>query len=484
MARHSSPQGRHALQPRPEPVHRRSVPEPGAHRALNVFAPVRRRVAAVAVAGGALSLTGTAAAAWVEAAQAPEPADAALAAVPAGRTVALAAEAQQVAGSTAVLAPPPALDPAALVSSTAAAGTVAARPGRSAAPARPTDADQPARTPEPTRIPEPARTDDSGDAARRADAKRSAEADRRAVPHGGMRADDRSSDSDSDSDSADDRNADTEDGGSDDASSDDASSDDTSSDDTSSDDTSDGGDTAATVPPADGGLSAPGLVPSTGGATASRFPAELIDPKNWYLTLPTGKQGDPDIVEGSKLASYSSRFFALNQARDGVVFTANAGGATTSGSHFPRSELREMNGSEKASWDGRKGRHTMEIVEAITETPTVKPDVIAGQIHATTDDLMQIHLSGTKLRVKYADGQKFADLDPDYRLGTMFAIKIESAGGRVKVWYNGALKADLPISSATSYFKAGVYTNSNTSKGDKATEDGQVVIRSLTVRHQ
>jgi Alginate lyase len=229
--------------------------------------------------------------------------------------------------------------------------------------------------------------------------------------------------------------------------------------------------------------SATGAVPaSTGQPVSGSLPSQLIDTKNWYLTLPTGKEGNPDIVEGSTLAGYHSQYYQLNAAKDGVVFTAGTGGATTSGSQYPRSELREMSGSQKASWDGRRGRHTMEIVQAITETPGQKPDVIAGQIHATTDDLMQIHLSGQQLRVKYDDGQKFVDLDPNYRLGTMFDVKIESAEGRVKVWYNGQQKADLPISSSTSYFKAGVYTNSNPSKGDGSGE-GQVVIRSLDVRH-
>ena len=78
---------------------------------------------------------------------------------------------------------------------------------------------------------------------------------------------------------------------------------------------------------------------------------------------------------------------------------------------------------------------------------------------------MQIHLSGQNLRVKYADGQKFVDLDPNYKLGTMFNVKIESAGGRVKVWYNGQQKADLPISSATSYFKAGVVREQQPEQG-------------------
>jgi hypothetical protein len=222
--------------------------------------------------------------------------------------------------------------------------------------------------------------------------------------------------------------------------------------------------------------------PATGGRVASKFPAELIKTDQWYLTLPTGKEGSPDTVEGSKLATYHSEYFALTPARDGIVFTANTDGVTTKNSKYPRSELREMNGEEKASWDGREGKHTMEIDQAITQTPQAKPDVIAGQIHATDDDLMQIHLSGNQLTVKYADGKKKVLLDGDYQLGQRFNVKIESSDGHVKVWYDGALKADLPISSSTSYFKAGAYVNSNGSKGDSSAA-GQVVIYGLDVTH-
>ena len=142
-----------------------------------------------------------------------------------------------------------------------------------------------------------------------------------------------------------------------------------------------------------------------------------------------------------------------------------------------------MNGEEKASWDGRKGTHVMELDQAITKTPDAKPDVIAGQIHGTSDDLMQIHLSGKELTVKYADGKKKVSLDDDYQLGTRFKVKIESSGGHVKVWYNGQEKADLPISTSTSYFKAGAYVNSNTSKGEKSSAEGQVVVYNVDVKH-
>jgi Alginate lyase len=218
-------------------------------------------------------------------------------------------------------------------------------------------------------------------------------------------------------------------------------------------------------------------------ARAVRFPAELIDPSKWYLTLPTGSEGRPDTVDTKDLATYASKWFQLNDAKDGVVFTANAGGATTENSHYPRSELREMINGENASWDGRSGTHTMELEEAITKTPATKPDVISAQIHGGDDDIMQIHLSGSKLTVKYADGDKEVVLDPSYKLGKRFRAKIQSAGGTVKVWFNGELKASLPINGTGNYFKAGAYVNSNPEKGANPSDVGQVVIYGLKISH-
>ena len=228
---------------------------------------------------------------------------------------------------------------------------------------------------------------------------------------------------------------------------------------------------------------APTAAPTGEGRTADQFPAELIDTNEWYLTLPTGKAGKPDTVEGSKLAQYHSKYFELTPARDGIVFTANAGGVTTKNSKYPRSELREMDGEKKASWDGRKGTHVMELDQAITQTPKSKPDVISAQIHGGEDDLMQIHLSGKERTVKYADGKKKVVLDDDYQLGERFKVKIESSGGKVKVWYNGQERCNLPINDTTSYFKAGAYVNSNTSKGEKSSAEGQVVIYDVDVQH-
>jgi len=167
-----------------------------------------------------------------------------------------------------------------------------------------------------------------------------------------------------------------------------------------------------------------------------------------------------------------------------VVFTAPVDGATTRNSSYPRSELREMNGTEEAAWSNGSGTHTLRATEAVTELPESKPELVTAQIHGGDDDVMQIRLEGSRLMVQYADGAEHITLDPDYRLGTPYDIEIVAAASSVRVGYNGELKAELPLSGSTWYFKAGAYVQSNPTKGDTATAAGQVVIYSLEVDHR
>jgi Alginate lyase len=234
-------------------------------------------------------------------------------------------------------------------------------------------------------------------------------------------------------------------------------------------DASDGGQAASTVTAGD-------------GRTAS-MPAELIDTNDWYLTLPTGKQGSPDTIDGSKLANYHSKFFDLNQQRNGIVFSAGADGVTTKNSHYPRSELREMNGSEKASWSNESGTHTFDVREAFTKLPDSKPEVVGVQIHDAEDDVMQIRLEGQKLMVQYNDGKSEAILDPNYKLGTPFDTKIVAADGKVDVLYNGQKKAELPLEGSGWYWKVGAYVQSNGDHGDGGNSSGAVTVYRANITH-
>jgi hypothetical protein len=117
---------------------------------------------------------------------------------------------------------------------------------------------------------------------------------------------------------------------------------------------------------------------------------------SWYLTLPTGKPGSPDTVKLPALKTYSSKFFELTPAGDGVVFRAWHGGVTTQNSPNPRSELRECNADGSlAWWPMRTGRHAMTVVGQVNRLTKVQPHVVLHQIHGRNDDTTVWRLEGT-----------------------------------------------------------------------------------------
>jgi hypothetical protein len=242
---------------------------------------------------------------------------------------------------------------------------------------------------------------------------------------------------------------------------------------------------AEDLKPSDGSDDAASSTPSSAEVKPgdASMPAELIDTNEWYLTLPTGKKGSPDTIDGSKLANYHSKFFALNEQRNGIVFSAGADGVTTKNSHYPRSELREMDGSKKAAWSNTSGTHTFDVREAFTQLPDSKPEVVGVQIHDDKDDVMQIRLEGKKLIVQYNDGKSEQVLDPSYQLGTPFDTKIVAAGGKVDVLYNGEKKATLPLSGSGWYWKVGTYVQSNGSHGDGSSSTGAVTVYKADIAH-
>jgi hypothetical protein len=166
-----------------------------------------------------------------------------------------------------------------------------------------------------------------------------------------------------------------------------------------------------------------------------------------------------------------------------VVFSVPAGGVTTENSKYPRSELREMNGGEKAAWTNTSGTHTLEVCQAITKVPPAKPELVAAQIHDGNDDVVQIRLEDKALVAQYADGASQVVMDPDYALGTPFQVRIVAADRRVVVFYDGQQKAELPLEGSGWYWKVGAYVQANTGTGDDAGAVGEVVVHALNAVH-
>ena len=219
--------------------------------------------------------------------------------------------------------------------------------------------------------------------------------------------------------------------------------------------------------------------PSSG---PSPSPGTVLDLADWKLQIPVASSlpGQVEEVTWPALRTYSSWFFQVSGS--GVVLRATAGGARTPGTVFARTELRQMidGGTKQAAWSSADSTWSMTIREAITHLPPVHPAIVAGQIHgAGTHYVALLRLDGGLLWVKTETGSA-GTLDANYRLGTIFTVKFVASGDVIRIYYNGALKAELHEQCTGCYFKAGAYLQSNT-KWDAPSSYGEVVIYDLTV---
>jgi hypothetical protein len=232
--------------------------------------------------------------------------------------------------------------------------------------------------------------------------------------------------------------------------------------------------------------------PTPSPTPAAEYPAQVLDLSRWKVTLPvnaelqlSGRAGE--ILQPALATFTHPAYFAVHG--NGVRFRAPVNSVTTSGSSYPRSELREMNpgGLTNASWSTEEGTHTMVLDQAITAVPAAKRHVVAGQIHDGKDDVITIRLEQPRLYVDH-NGTPGSTLTSSYVIGTRFTVRIEASGGQIRVFYNGsATPADtFARAGGGMYFKAGAYTQSNCTRETRCAEDnfGEVVIYGLSVKHE
>ncbi|WP_418275376.1 polysaccharide lyase family 7 protein [Isoptericola jiangsuensis] len=223
-------------------------------------------------------------------------------------------------------------------------------------------------------------------------------------------------------------------------------------------------------------------------AAGCDYPAEQLDLTDWKITLPTGSGTSPTEILQPDLATFSTdTWFQVNDECDGVQFRAAVNGVTTSGSGYPRSELREMTdgGSEKAAWDATSGTHTLVVRESFDHLPEVKPHLVGAQIHDSDDDVTVFRLEGTSLYVTKGNDTHHHLITDDYQLGTEFEAKFVVADGEIKAYYNGELQTTIPHTSSGNYFKAGAYTQANCGNSSPCDSSnyGQTTVYDLEVTH-
>lgn len=226
-----------------------------------------------------------------------------------------------------------------------------------------------------------------------------------------------------------------------------------------------------------------------------------FNPDAWMLTLPVDSSGLTTGAAGmvKSISSYSSQYFL--QTSEKLVFSATVSGATTVGTKYARSELRELSGGNLAAWTLKQGG-TMTATLQVDEVPKLLDGspgrVVIGQIHGTSEELVRLywdkgtvyfindhagpHNAAQRFRLVDADGKS-----PDISLGENFSYVISAKDDRlvVAVYADGkAYTSETVVNSFWNkdlfYFKAGVYLGVNEKQG---TGQGVVSFDALDFSH-
>lgn len=235
---------------------------------------------------------------------------------------------------------------------------------------------------------------------------------------------------------------------------------------------------------------------------ASLTPSGNFDLSNWKLTLPVDSAGGitGTAVEIKSLANYTSLYFYTGS--DGAMtFRAAVDGATTSGSNYARSELREMKGVDRAAWNLTTGgvmTATLEVDAVPTRFDGSVGKVVVGQIHGASNELVRLYWDNSK--VYFVNDQagstnsetKFyfvnsAGLQPNVSLNEKFSYIIDAKGSSLEVSlyadgdvYRSVTAINSVWQSDLFYFKAGAYLGVNETQG---TGFGQTSFYDLRFNH-
>lgn len=232
-------------------------------------------------------------------------------------------------------------------------------------------------------------------------------------------------------------------------------------------------------------------------------PSVNFDLSNWKLTLPVDSTGGFLAVaqEVSNLAGYENNKYFYTAGDGAMTFYAPVNGATTSGSSFARSELREMNGTARAEWQlstGGSMSATLEVDLVPTLTNGSQGKLIVGQIHGQSEELVRLYWDKGTLYFmndhagSMDAGTKFLLLDssgraPSVSLNEKFSYAIDARGDQLSVTvyadgqtYSSKTQINDIWDTDKFYFKAGAYLGVNETNGSGA---GQVSFYSLNVSH-
>jgi len=232
----------------------------------------------------------------------------------------------------------------------------------------------------------------------------------------------------------------------------------------------------------------------------TRPPANFFDLSRWKLQLPIDPNGllsgtnlgVMEILTPQLLAGYFSDYF-YSGADGAMTFWSPVTGAT-SGTSYPRSELREMLNPNDTSvdWTGQ-GVHTMTAQCQVLQVPS-SGQVCIGQIKAFTGNtfplVFMLYNNGVvQGRIKtdsYNDGSDFTFNFANVGLSNNISYQVQMVNGLVTIAVNGVTNSlnvystDPRWTTNTFYFKAGDYCQDNVGTD---LEGARVAFSALNVTH-
>jgi hypothetical protein len=134
---------------------------------------------------------------------------------------------------------------------------------------------------------------------------------------------------------------------------------------------------------------------------SSVTPSGNFDLSNWKITIPVASNGrfSGTAMEVKNIPGYQHSKYLYTAADDAMTFVAPVEGATTSGSSYARSELREMNGTANPAWNLQTGGFmsaTLEV-DAAPNREGMGGKIVVGQIHGQDDGLVRLYWENGKL---------------------------------------------------------------------------------------
>lgn len=218
----------------------------------------------------------------------------------------------------------------------------------------------------------------------------------------------------------------------------------------------------------------------------------------WKLTTPVW--ADEDKESPLEIYPISADFemepWFERTSTGSIIFRANAGGAHTENSLKARSELREMNkDGSKAAWDTADGRlHVMEGACRILQWADKIPSMVIGQCHDPYDDVFMLNAIANADR-RYAQLILLESLGPgkgsikhliasSHRIADPIEYRMEFDREGFRLLYKGYEVKEIPGEWDKCYWKAGVYPQTDVSKGELPSSISAVEYPALQAFHR